>query len=131
MMLSKQPSLPEWSEAHALLDMADLVRREGNRVYNSSAMAEGLYQAMLCGLTVSFVRGGTVCAMKAHDMDVSVDVHEAAIEQDDGIERNSAVKAVVSVRYMKGSPETLAAWHRHLCLYRQSIRIATRETVTA
>ncbi|NBX65572.1 MAG: hypothetical protein EBQ96_01075 [Proteobacteria bacterium] len=131
MMLSKQPSLPEWSEAHAVLDMADLVRREGNRVYSSSALAEGLYQSMLCGLTVSFLRGGNVCAMKAHDLDVTVSLHEAAIEQDDGIERNSPVKMIVSVSYMKGSAETLATWHRHLCLYRQSIRIAPRETVTA
>ena len=131
MMLSKQPSLPEWSEAHALLDMADLVRREGNRVYSSAAAAEGLYQAMLCGLTVTYLRGGAVCAMKAHDMEMTVTVHEAAIEQDDGIERNSAVKMMVSVQYKKGSAQTLAAWHRHLCLYRQSIRIAARETVTA
>lgn len=126
-----QPALPEWSEAHAVLDMADLVRREGNRIYAAKGMEEGIYQATLCGLSISFERGGVVHSMKSHDIEINVRLVETAIEQDDGIERNSPVKMMVMLDYVKGTASTLAAWHRHLCAYRQSIRAFTRETVTA
>ena len=126
-----QPALPEWSEAHAVLDMADLIRREGHRVYSTSGMSEGIYQSMLCGLTVSYQRGGVVQSIKSHDIEVLVQLREAAIEQDDGIERNSPVKMMVSLQYIKGTAATLAAWHKHLCAYRQSMRPTSRETVFA
>ncbi|MBU6234679.1 MAG: hypothetical protein KGQ41_02445 [Alphaproteobacteria bacterium] len=122
---------PEWSEAHTVLEMADLVRREGNRVYSSAGMAEGCYHSMLCGLTVSFQRGGTVRAIKAHDLEMDVQLVETQIANNDGIERNSAVKMCVMVTYKKGTPAILAAWHRHLCAFRQSIRSGSRETVVA
>lgn len=126
-----QPAQPEWSEAHAVLDMADLVRREGHRVYAAAGMEEGIYQSALCGLSVSFQRGGVVQSMKSHDMEIHIRLVETAIEQDDGIERNSPVKMMACIDYVKGTATTLAAWHRHLCAYRQSIRVFTRETVTA
>ncbi len=125
----KNAPLPELSEAHAVLDMADLVRREGNRIYgNNGLAAEGIYQSMLCGLTVFFQRGGVVKAIKAHDIDLEIQLHETAVEQDDGIERYSPVRMLVSVCYLKGNAETLAAWHKHLNAYRQSIRTGIRET---
>lgn len=126
-----QTTVPHVSEAHAVLDMADLVRREGQRLYSSTGLEAGMYQSMLCGLTISFQRGGIIKRIKAHDIDVEVTLVEAAIEQDDGIERNSPVKMLVTLNYCKGNAQTLAAWHRDLCAYRQSMRSGMRETIVA
>jgi len=113
-----------------VMDIADLVRREGSRVYSTSA-EEGIYHSMLCGLTVSYGRGGVVRAMKAHDIDLSIRLNQAVVEQDDGIERKSPVKTLVSIQYIAGNDMVLAAWHRHLCAYRQSMRSASRENFAA
>jgi hypothetical protein len=121
--------VPEWSQAHAVVDIADLVRHEGHRVYNTSVVADGCYQSMLCGLTVCFKTGGDVVSMKSHDMHIVIQLHEVACEQDDGIDRRGHFKKLVLVDYMKGNAATLAAWHRHLSAYRQSIRGVLRETV--
>lgn len=123
---------PEWSEAHAVLEMADLVRREGTRVYDCDASTQGVFRSMLCGLTITFQRGGIVKSLKALDLDIDVTLAEVPVANNDGIERNSAVKMCVALAYRKGNAASLMAWHRHLCAYRQSIRTFTnRDTANA
>lgn len=130
-MPTLQTQRTDWPETHAVLEIADLVRLEGSRVYSAQLMDRGVYQSMLCGLTVSYAAGGVVSAIRAHDLEVSVTLHQAAIEQDDGIERNSTMRTLVSLAYAKGNAATLAGWHRELCAWRQSMRAAPRETTAA
>lgn len=112
----------EWSESHAILDIAEIVRREGHRLYKTSKTGDGIYQSVLCGITGSFDQSGEVIAIKAHDLDIVVDVKEAEIESDDGIERNSRVKKTIATQYRKGNGFVLAVWYKHLCAYRRAMR---------
>ena len=112
-------------ESTAVLDLADLVRREGSRVYTSIEQdsAQGLYHAMLCGLTVTFGRGGVVRAMKSHDMELNIRMVQTAIEQDQGNDGSQPLaRTLISIQYMRGNGDVLTLWHRHLCAYRQSMR---------
>lgn len=116
-------------ESRIVLDIAELVRREGHRVYSASGQTPGIYQAMLCGLSVTFRTGGLVKAMKAHDMEIVVHIREVAAEQDDAGQQGQRRK-LVFVDFIKGNMQTLAAWHRHLCAYRQSMCVTpVRDTV--
>jgi hypothetical protein len=110
-----------FTESNAILDIADMLRRDGHRLYNSGGMEGCMYQASLCGVTASFGRGGAIMQIVAHDLQVGVTLTEAPVD-DDGIDHNSATRLDVSASYAKGDADVLNVWHKHLCVYRRSMR---------
>lgn len=111
------------TEDCAILDIADMIRRDGHRLYGATdGIPECAYQASLCGVTASFTRNGDVLALVAHDLRVRVTLTILPVDEADGIARNSDVMTQVETAYQKGCATVLEAWHRHLCAYRRSMR---------
>lgn len=110
------------TEAHAIMDIAEMLRRDGNRQYGVPGAAECAYQASLCGVTALYNRSGDIMTLKTHDLSVSVRLQAMPADESDGIARNSETITDVQTLYHKGDTMTLAAWHRHLCAYRRSMR---------
>jgi hypothetical protein len=117
---------PQWSETVAVADIVDLVRREGQRVYNVTSFSNGFCQSTLCGFTISLSTGGVVQSMKAHDLEIIIQVQDVAVEQDSQIVRNNTIKKTMRFEYIKGNSATLNAWHQNLLTYHQAIRISER-----
>lgn len=108
-------------ESAAVVDIADMLRRDGHRLYNACGIENCMYQSSLCGLTASFGSGGVLLQLKGHDLHAIITLSESAVE-DEEVDHYSDTKTDVMVRYLKGDAVILDAWHRHLSAYRRSIR---------
>lgn len=108
-------------ESAAVLDIADMLRRDGHRLYDAGGLENCMYQSALCGLTASFGSGGVLLQLKGHDLQAVVTLAESAIE-DDEVDHYRDTKTDVTIKYIKGDAVILDAWHRHLSAYRRSMR---------
>ncbi len=108
------------TEGHVVLDIADMIRRDGHRLYGGAGICA--YQASLCGLQASFARDGQVLALKSADLHVDIALALTPVDDSDGIERYKAERVDVTTSYMLGDAAVLDAWHRHLSAYRRSMR---------
>jgi|GEM_PF-3245717 len=121
----------EWPQSLTILDIADIIRREGNGLYSDGGLEGCVYQASLCGLTAAYARGGNVIMLASHDLRVAIRVSEKPVDESDGVVFNSDSRMDVTADYIKGSPAVLDAWHRHLCAYRRSMRPALDKATAA
>lgn len=112
----------EWPQSLTILDIADMIRRDGTGLYSNVGVTGASYQASLCGLTAAYARGGNVMMIKGHNLHVMVDMRETPVDESDGVEYNSKTRMDVNAEYLQGDVATLDAWHRHLCAYRRSMR---------
>lgn len=103
-------------ESHAIPDIAEMIRRDGQRVYSTVCPEGCAWQASLCGLTAGFALGGTLKILQAHDLHIVIRSIDTA---NDGAEDT---EAMLVTRYIKGNAATLTVWHRHLAAYRRSMR---------
>lgn len=111
------------SEDQMVLELADMLRRDGHRMYGTCA-AGCAYQASLCGLTAVYDRAGEIMGMRAADLVMEIALGCAPTDENDGVVRLKSEKRTVKATYRLGDAATLDAWHRHLCAYSRSMRTA-------
>lgn len=112
------------TEDYVILDIADMIRRDGNRLYGISEIGGASYQASLCGLTAAFARNGDIMMLKSPDLHVTVDLEILPIDENDEIEHYKNERTDVHAVYLAGDIGVLRNWHSHLCAYRRSMRTA-------
>lgn len=120
----------EWPQSLTILDLADMIRREGTGLYTDGGIPGCVYQASLCGLTASYARGGSIVMLKGLNLHLVIDLQEKPVEENADVVFNSDSRVDVITTYVEGDAATLDAWHRHLCAYRRSMR-PTGTTVAA
>jgi hypothetical protein len=118
------------TEDHVITDLADMIRRDGNRLYGASPLCpQAAYQSSLCGLTAAYSRSGDVLMLKGADLHVNVALAVTPVDDSDGIERYRSEKTDVSATYLQGDIQSLRHWHNHLCAYRRSMRPSSSSAV--
>lgn len=134
--MSIRTPITEWppknlAQGLTILDIADMIRRDGTGLYSDAGLDGASYRASLCGLTAAYGRGGNVMMIKGHNLHVVVDLRETPVDDGDGVEYNSKTRMDVMASYLQGDIATLDSWHRHLSAYRRSMRPSGAATAAA
>ena len=116
------------TEDSVVLDIADMIRRDGNRIYGGAG--DCAFMGSLCGLTAGFARNGDVMVIKSADLHVDITLSVQPIDDSDGIDRYKNEHTHVSTCYQAGDVTALRTWHKHLSAYRRSMR-GTHTTAAA
>lgn len=108
------------NEDNVILDIADMIRRDGNRLYGG--FGDCAFMASLCGLSAGFARNGEIMMIKGADLHVDVALSIQPVDDSDGVERYRSERTHVETAYQAGDVSILRAWHKHLSAYRRSMR---------
>ncbi len=108
------------NEDNVVLDIADMIRRDGSRLYGGTGACA--FMGALCGLTAGFARNGDVMVIKGPDLHVDIVLSLQPVDDSDGVERYRSERTQVETVYQAGDVHVLRAWHKHLCAYRRSMR---------
>ncbi len=108
------------NEDNVVLDIADMIRRDGSRLYGGAG--ECAFMGSLCGLSAGFSRDGDIMIIKGADLHVEIILSVQPVDDSDGVERYRSERTEVKTKYHVGDVTVLRAWHKDLCAYRRSMR---------